>query len=248
MAKSWYFCPVRRPSARLRLICFPHAGGGATTFREWPAGLPPEIEVWAAQLPGREVRIRETPLASVSAAVPPLADGARELFEGPFALYGHSMGALLAYELARHLEAVANRSPVHLFVAGRQAPHVPDERKCLADLPDAELIEELRQLNGTPAAILENQEMLQLMLPTIRADFALVESYRWEAGQRLRCPLTAMAGLEDSSARPSGLDAWQEQTSAAFKRRMFPGGHFFPSTDEELVLRALAIDLRPALT
>ncbi len=241
----WIVCEQSRPLARLRLFCFPHAGGGALAFHGWSPCMPADVEVCAVQLPGRENRFHEAALRSWPALVDGLADAVRPQLQLPFALLGHSMGAILAFELAHALQTRWGLVPLHLFVAGRNAPQMPHEFDRLADLDDEQLIEELRQLNGTPQAVLEDRELMRVLLPLLRADFALCAAYRYVERQPLRCPITAVGGLHDPNTDPERLEAWRDQTTAAFAVRMVPGDHFFLATHRGLVARMIAENLIP---
>lgn len=238
---------VRPPASarppRLRLVCFPYAGGGAWTFRGWP-GVPADGEAWAVELPGHGARIAEPPVGDLEALVAPLARAIAPLADAPLALFGHSMGALLAFETARRLRAEAGVEPVHLFVAGREAPQLPEARPPAHGLPDEELVAVLRDLDGTPSEVLEDAGMMALMLPVVRADFRLVETYRYRAEAPLGCPITAIGGADDARVRPAMLAPWREHTRAAFALHLVDGGHFFLPRAAPLVSRALEDALR----
>ena len=165
----------------------------------------------------------------------------------PFAFFGHSMGALVGFELARKLMRDHNLSPVHLFVSGCSAPQMRPEHPVTYNLPDEELIEDLRRLEGTPGEVLEHPELLRLMLPLIRADFSVCQTYTYEDGARLGCPITAYTGIEDRDVTRQSVEAWGEQTTGRFVMRTFPGGHFFLNTSESVVLRMLWHELENIL-
>jgi medium-chain acyl-[acyl-carrier-protein] hydrolase len=211
-------------------------------YHKWPQALEDFAEVHAAQLPGRESRLREPPLTRLTELCAELARAVLPFLDGrPFAFFGHSMGALLAFELARKLARETGREPVHLFVSGRPAPQSPRERRTF-DLPEPEFIEELLSLNGTPREVLENAELRQLLLPTLRADFAACQTYEFEPGPPLGCPVTVFGGLQDEVGREQ-LEGWGEQTTAAFNLHMFPGDHFFLNTSQRPLLDLIARDL-----
>ncbi|MBV9927177.1 MAG: thioesterase [Acidobacteria bacterium] len=242
------FLPDRRatanPQAALRLFCFPYAGGSAQIYRQWPASLPAAVEVCPVQLPGRGNRLLEPPFTTMAEVVAYLSDAVGPFLDKPFAFFGHSMGAVISFELARSLRRARGVEPRHLFVSGRRAPQLPRTRPPIHQLPAPELIEELRRLNGTPREVLANAELMQLMLPVIRADFAVVSSFRYTAEPPLGCPITALGGLQDEDVPREHLEAWREQTSAACTVRMFAGDHFFLQSAEPLLLRVLARDLQ----
>ncbi len=229
--------------ARLRLFCFPYAGGGAYIFRDWSKGLPPTVEVCSVQLPGRQNRVKEAPLTCLSALVEKVAQAIRAYLDKPFALFGHSMGALVSFELARYLRREDGIEPVRLFVSGRAAPQLADERLPIYNLPTPEFTEKLRELNGTPEDVFEHPELMQLALPILRADFQLIETYAYSAETPLSYPIVAFGGLRDSEVSREHLEAWREQTIAGFSLRMFDGDHFFIQQAEPLLLRTLSQEL-----
>lgn len=238
----WLPALGRRPGARLRLFCFPYSGGGTTPFREWQALLPAAVEVSPVLLPGREARIGEPAFDRLPPLVAALDDALAPALDLPYAFFGHSVGALVAFELARALRRRGATPPVHLFVSAHPAPQLPDlDRR--HDLPEDALIAELRRFQGTPEEVLDNPELMRLVLPTLRRDFAVAETYEHAPEPPLDCPLTAFGGLADPRAGRAELVPWQKQTRAAFKLRMFPGGHFFLGSHRELVLQAIAGEL-----
>ncbi|HEX8500630.1 MAG TPA: alpha/beta fold hydrolase [Pyrinomonadaceae bacterium] len=242
-ASLWFRALNRHPRCRARLFCFPYAGGAAAVFRAWPAGLAPDVEVFPALLPGRGVRMSEPPLTRISSIVEHLAAEIRPHLDRPFALFGHSMGALVAFELARRLRAEAGVEPAHLFVSGCRAPHIPDPDPPVHDRADSEFIEHLRELNGTPAEALNHPQLMELMLPLLRADFEAVETYRYEAGAPLGCRVSVYGGLADTAVRREHLEAWREQTGGEFVLRMFDGDHFFIHQAAPQLLRTLDREL-----
>lgn len=239
--------PFRRANsaARVRLVCLPFAGGGAGAFRTWADGLPPTVEVCAVQPPGRETRFGERPYTRLAPLVASLAEVLVPLFDVPVAVYGHSMGALAAFELARELRRRGGPAPLRLIVSGRVAPHVPPRREPLHVLPDAEFRAELKRLNGTPAAVLDHDELMQVFLPVLRADFAAHETYEFREEPPLDCPILAATGAQDTLAPPEELDGWRRHTRAAFEARVLPGDHFFIQTHRAKFLHVLARALEP---
>jgi medium-chain acyl-[acyl-carrier-protein] hydrolase len=176
------------------------------------------------------------PLVEALAAALPLAGV-------PFAFFGHSMGALIAFELARELARRGRPGPLHLFVSGRRAPQVPDREEPLHRLPDPEFVVRLRELNGTPEEVLANGELMQLLLPLLRADFAVHETYEYRPGEPLAVPISALGGIADPEVRRDDLEAWRPETRGAFRLRMLPGDHFFLLSARRLVTEAVARDL-----
>lgn len=227
------------PDARLRLLCFPYAGRGASAFNSWKTRLPASIEVVPLQLPGRETRISEQPFLDMGAAVSAIAD-LEELFEPlPFAFYGHSMGATLAFQLTRELRRRGRRLPVALCVGGRLAPHLPNPRRVMHKLETGPFIEALRSFSGTPEEVLRNADLMDLLLPCIRADFQIAETYRPQAEVPLPCPIQAYCGDEDPEASVHEMREWGVHTKAGFDMTVIKGGHFFLHSAEEELLGIL---------
>jgi medium-chain acyl-[acyl-carrier-protein] hydrolase len=231
------------PKAKLRLFCFPYAGGSTLIYRKWPDTLAPAIEVCAVQLKGHGSRLLETPLKSMSQLIPELAEGLAPYLDKPCAFFGHSMGAVISFELARYLQEVNGFELTHLFVSGRRAPQLPNSDPYTFDLPEADFIEELHRLNGTPKEVFGNPDLMRLLVPLLRADFELIETYRYVPGSPLTCPMTAFGGLEDGDEVADLLYPWRELTDGPFSLRMFPGDHFFLNTADLELTDAIAQEL-----
>lgn len=224
----WIAYRKPRPAPRVRLYCFPYAGGAASVYRTWIDDLPEEIEVCPVQPPGREGRIREAPITSMDALVAAMDDGLRdELDRGPHAFFGHSLGAVAAYELARRRRDAGREEPVHLFASGHNAPGVPHEDEPIYGLPGPQFRERLRDLEGTPAEVLDHPELMELVEPLLRADFEVNETYRHRPGEPLSCPLTALGGSDDPEVPKRNLEPWERVTSGPFELVILPGNHFF---------------------
>ena len=239
----WLACPRPNPQARLRLFCFPYAGAGASVFYPWSSQLPGDIELWAVQPPGRENRLREALLTRLSPLVQTLAPILNPYLDRPFVLFGHSVGALVSFALARELRRQNYPLPKHLFVSGRRAPQTPALRPPIHQLPDAAFVAELRRYNGTPEVILQNRELLELFLPILRADLAISETYSYVPEAPLNFPISAFGGLEDEGVSRDRLAAWEEQSDRGFTLQMFPGGHFFFKSKPEALLKAISQQL-----
>lgn len=214
------------PNADIRLICLPHAGAGATAFKTWGNNLDPRIRACPVQPPGREKRRHEIPFTSAEALARDLAVAIAELVAGPYALFGHSTGAICAFQVVRELRAVGGLLPVHLFVSGRRAPQLPLERVDLAAMTVPELADFLKHLGGTPDEILADQDLLGALQPLLAADFAVNQEYQYSAEPPLAVPITAFAGTEDAGAVGDLMMPWQEQTRAGFALHELAGGHF----------------------
>lgn len=243
-AGSWVMMGKRKPMAILRLFCFPYAGGGALIYRSWAESLPDTVEICPVQLPGRENRMSETPFRKLSAVADMLTTVIRKYGDKPFAFFGHSMGAKIAFEVARRLRREGSRQPVHLFVSSSPAPHLPDSDRHFYNLPNPLFVDELRRLNGTPTDVLDHPELMDLILPMLRADFEVVQTYAYTKEAPLACPITAFGGLQDEEVEVTQLVAWDEHTTAPFTMRMFPGDHFFLNRKSSLLLPILARKLQ----
>ena len=240
--KPWILGSRTNLNARLRLFCFPSAGGGATAYYSWVSALAPEIEVCPVQLPGRENRLGERPFLDFSQLMQALSTALLPYLTRPFAFYGHSMGALISYGLARQLRQYHALMPEHLFISSYRAPQIPNS-ETLHLLTDAELASKVLEMDGTDPALMKNSELRQLLLPIMRADFSVCESYVHTAGESLACPITAFGGLQDSRVSQAALEAWREQTRGMFTLHMMHGGHFFLRGMQQPLLQMISQEL-----
>jgi surfactin synthase thioesterase subunit len=241
---QWIYRPKPRPEARVRLFCIPYAGAGASVFRTWPDDLPADVEVLAIQLPGRESRIREAPLGTLSDLLPKVSAVIAPLLDRPFAIWGHSMGALIAFELAREFRRRYALLPQHFWASARQAPHLPERRSPMRDLPAPEFISELtRRYDGVPREVLADSDLMKLFLPMLRADISIIETHCYIPEPPLDCPISAFGGLEDPLVREDELNAWRVHTLQQFQLRMLPGNHFFLQRSRMPLLKAILEDL-----
>ncbi|MEU0219699.1 alpha/beta fold hydrolase [Streptomyces sp. NPDC006265] len=229
------------PPGRIRLFCFPYAGGGASTFRGWAELLPDEIDVHAVQPPGREDRLFEDPVdtlqATLDAVVPELLEHSKE----PFALFGHSLGAIVCWEAARVLREEHDVEPMHMFLSGcRALPAVHDGRRDLHTLPEAELIEELRLMNGTPEEILRNADFMRMLLPTVRADYAMLSRYSFLPCKSPGAPVTVFGGANDPGVGMHHLQQWSELVEGELDSVVLPGDHFFLHASRQPLLAEMA--------
>lgn len=247
MTNPWLTIPTINRNPAARLFCFPYAGGGATIFRTWREHLPEAVAVCPVNLPGRESRIRERPRTDLDGLVEEIARAMLPQLDRPFALFGHSMGAVLAFEVTRRLRREYGASPAHLFVSGHRAPQIRERRRQTYDLPEPQFIRVLHNLNGTGGEVLKHPELLELMLPLLRADFMLCETYSFTPGPPLDCPLTALGGLLDTDVTHEHLDLWREQTTGRFTAQMLPGDHFFIRSEQALLLRVVSKELLRSL-
>jgi len=243
-SNQWFICPQPNSGAETRLFLFPYAGGGPPAFGKWPAALPFTVESWIAHYPGRGSRYQEPPLKELVALAERLAQAIQPVLDQPFAFFGHSMGALLAFELARQLQRQNLPQPDILFLSACGAPAIPDPRRAIHALPDAEFLVALQDFNGIPAEVVDSPELMELLLPALRADFEALEMYRYRASEpALDCRIVALGGLEDPGLDRERLEAWQQHSNAGFKALFFPGDHFFIHTAREAVVASVAAEL-----
>lgn len=238
----WLAARQANPNATVRLFCFPYAGGSEAVFRGWQEGLPDTIEVCPVQLPGRGARVKEQPFTDLSRLVEAASVGLISHLDKPFAIFGHSMGAIIAFELARRLRREYGQEPIHLFVSARCSPQTFIGRPALR-LSDSEFTAVLRGSEATPKEVLDDPELIGLLLPVLRADFAVGQPDGLSSGPLLSCPITAFGGIADPTTMRSCMEGWREHTSSRFMLRMLPGRHFFINTEKSLILSAIAREL-----
>ena len=231
------------PNAPIQLVCFPYAGGNASVFREWQRALP-DTELVAFEPAGRGRRFLEPPLRSMEAIASAASEALHRVIDRPFAIFGHSLGAIVGWEVGRQLSDAGVRPPLHLFVSGAAAPDDTARDRAIHSLPQTELIAELRKLNGTPPEILAHREMLELVLPSIRADFEASERYKYREGKPLSCPVTAFAGLEDTHISRKQVEGWRNHCDGHFSLHTIPGDHFFIHTAADAVTHVIQSTLR----
>jgi medium-chain acyl-[acyl-carrier-protein] hydrolase len=234
------------PNARCRLFCLPHSGSGASQFSLWKNSLPPILDICPIQLPGRENRLRETPFTQIRPIAENLAEALKPFLDRPYILYGFSLGALIAFELARQLRRQKVDPPVSLYALARPAPHLPQTKHPLHQLPDGIFVTELiRRYNGMSPLILQDRELMQLLLPTLRADFTALETYVYQDEGPLACPIRAFGGNLDTTATEDELRAWRLHTEASFELKVFPGDHFFVRNNQQAILRSISDQVTP---
>ncbi len=242
-ADSRWFRRFVAPSATRRVFCIPYAGGSARIYRNWHDWLAPDVEVVAVEPPGRGVHLREEPLDDADALVESLLVAVEPLLDVPFAFFGHSMGALVAFELSRRLVERGRTPPVHLFVSAMRAPHLEPREPVLSVLSDEEFLAAIRALEGTLPEVLEDRELLSIVLPVLRADFRLSETYRCRGIVPLPLPITVFGGLQDERIFRADLEAWQRHTAQRCLIRLLPGNHFFIHEYEHLIAASVLASL-----
>jgi medium-chain acyl-[acyl-carrier-protein] hydrolase len=237
--------------ARLRLFCFPYAGGRASIFRPWTDGLPSEIEVCSIQLPGREERLREPPYKRLGPLVEALVAAMVPYLDRPFAFYGHSMGALISFEVARLLRKEYDRHPVALHLAAFRAPQLPNPNIKIYHLP-TEVFKVVLRADGIPETILQSDELMQLMLPTLRADYEVCDTYEYREETALSCPFFLYCGQEDVRIREADMLGWPVHTLGESRMTMVPGSHLFLHVAQDMLLpeitQSVEMYLKPSLS
>lgn len=235
------------PGGAVRLVCLPHAGGSASLFFPMAKAFGPGVEVMAVQYPGRQDRRHEPGIDSVEEYADEIFAVLRQLDDRPLMLFGHSMGAVLAYEVALRLRRAGLPAPARLFVSGRRAPSRHHDEN-VHQAPDAEIVAELRRLGGPHQGMLADPEVLSLVLPAIRSDYRAIESYRHDATARLDCPVTVLVGDADPRVSIDEARAWAEHTTAPTEVEVFPGGHFYLIEQSSAVIGLIADRLSAAQT
>lgn len=245
MQHKWFV--YHRPSgAPVRLFCLPYAGGNAAIYRQWPDALMLDADVYPVELPGRGLRLSEPPLHELPPLVESLAQAMEPLLDRPFALFGYSMGSLISFELARFLRRQYGLSPVQIFVAAHRAPHLPDRDPFTHMLAEPEFLQKLQALGGTALQVLEHEELREVVLPFLRADFTICKTYTYRPDLPFDCPLLAFGGIDDLVVNRAEMEAWGAHTSGPFTFQLLPGNHFFLNTMQQHLLRAVAHALRQA--
>ncbi len=237
----WFFVPGS-PFFQLRLFCFTYAGGSCNFYCFWAKRFLGRIELWAFQPPGRGNRMKEKPIRRLDELVEVIVTSIDGFLDLPFVFFGHSLGSLIAFELTRRLRLRNARLPEHLFVSACSAPHLARKRKSIHLLGDEELIECIRSYGGTPQEVIGDPEMLKLVLPLIRADFEVYETWNYCHETPLSVPITVFGGTEDEIAT-TDLAAWREQTNVKFSKHMLPGGHFFIHSAEKQLIDILQMEM-----
>lgn len=245
----WISCTNTRRSAALRLFCFPFAGGSVAAYQPWgDLAAMHGIEICSIQLPGREERHSERPFRDIDTVTTALLPELIPWLDVPFAFFGHSMGSLVAYELARRLRAENHETPDHVFVSAHRAPHCPRSRPALHAMPDRQFCDALRMMGGTPSAVLEEPELRRLFFPTLRADLAITDNYRLAGADPLDCPITAFAGVRDPLVDMDEVMAWSASTSGGFDVEVLPAGHFFLREHARAIVARIASQLSPLIS
>ena len=236
MKNRWLVCPQPNLSASARLFIFPYAGGAPSSFNKWVADFPNEIEVSIVHYPGRGSRFNEPLIKELFVLVEEIANAIQSNLDKPFFFFGHSLGAVLAFEVARRITP----QPQILFVSACGAPQASNSKRPIHALPDSEFITSLQNLNGLPADVASNSELMEILLPALRADFEAVENYKYtSSNHQLDCPIIAFGGSDDSHVDRTHLDDWKNHTNGSFKSQYFSGDHFFINTARRSVIASM---------
>ena len=240
---SWIYQVRNNTKAKIRLFCFPYSGASATIYFSWLNEFPELIEICPIQFPGRGNRVSER----LKTSIHDLVEDAVESFEGfldkPYAFFGHSLGALFSFELTRKLREAGYLLPLHLFMSGHGAPHLPDTNPRIHDLPHEEFIQKLHELNGMTKDVLENKELMEMVEPVIRADFKMCESYIYHEQEPFHLPISAYGGIEDPFVSKQELESWQKHSDQRVVLRLFPGDHFYLNSSKFLLINSLAREM-----
>lgn len=226
-SRKWFPYSSAQPEMRLRLFCFPHAGGTARMYRSWQERFSPSIEIHAIQLPGHGSRLREQPFTAMDPMVEAIDKAICDQLDRPFAFFGHSLGALIGLELAHKLRSERKLEPYHLFIAACRPPHIPHIASITYNLPEEEFIASLRDLQGTPTEVLDNPELMDSLMPSLRADFQVLQTYRFTERETLGCPITVIGGTADREVQHTDLERWRDRSKGSFALHLLMASHFF---------------------
>jgi medium-chain acyl-[acyl-carrier-protein] hydrolase len=236
----WLVCSQPIPRADIRLFLFPYAGGVPAAFNKWPAEFPENIETNIVHYPGRGSRFNEAPIKELTVLVHEINQAILPLLDKPFIFFGHSMGGILAFELARQLDI----QPQILFISACGAPQLPNPNPPIHSLSDSEFLKSLQDFNGLPADAISNSELMQLLLPTLRADFEAIENYKYLSSEHhLTCPVIAFGGTDDAHVGRDRLEGWRHHTNSSFKSQYFSGDHFFINTARQSVIACMIAEI-----
>ena len=233
---KWFIIPKPNRNAELRLFCFPYAGGSSTTYLPWVNDLPDNVELIIVQPPGRNNRMFEPMHSNMTDLVNELIPIIPRLLNKPYIFFGHSLGSRIAFELLTQLQMLNHPLPQHFIASGSRGAQVPSTKKPTHHLPHDEFIAELQDLNGTPQAVLENQELTELFLPLLRADFKISETYCYSGKMILDCKISVLSGEDDIDITLANLQSWGELFTEEVEIHYLSGGHFFIESHRENVL------------
>lgn len=242
-----WICQLTPHDGELRVFCFPYAGGSPHTFANWRSAFSKRIGIYTVQLPGRGRRLEEPSLDRLVSLASPIAKAIGAMADRPYVLFGHSMGALLAFETARVLRQMGCVKPAQLIASAYGAPQLPRRQPPIHLLDQDAFVSHIREMGGTPAELFRHQELLDLVVPILRTDFAAIENYVYRPAAKLDTPIMALVGKTDAFVSIREMTAWQDQTEAPFSLHVFNGGHFFLHTAEVDLLRLMSAELTARL-
>lgn len=240
---KWFVCPQKNPEPEIRFFLFPYAGGGPSVFNKWSNEFPSNIEIQIVHYPGRGSRSTETAINSLPVLIEKLSQAIQPLLDKSFVFFGHSLGGLIAFELAKRLRTNELSQPKIIFISSCGAPQIPDPNPSIHTFPENEFINSLNKMNGIPQEILKNQELMNLILPILRADFELVETYEYISDEPLDCPIIAIGGLDDERISRERLEGWAAHTRVRFNSLYFPGNHFFINSAKGAVIETVLAEI-----
>lgn len=234
---NWFLSPQPKQDPELRILCFPYAGGSASTYMSWSKCLPENVELIAVQPPGRATRMFEPSFSNMDALIDELLKTITKMIARPYILFGHSLGSRVAFELMARCKKIGYRLPLHFIASGSRGPHIPTRKKTIYQLPDKEFIAALEELNGTPKEVLENDDLMSLCLPLLRADFELADTYTYSSDTVFDCPITVLGGQEDIEITNADLQSWGNFFSRSADVHILPGDHFFIESNKQFVIQ-----------
>ncbi len=236
--RNRWLIPIRQSGGVCRLLCIPYAGGASHIFYKWKTLLDDTIDAYSVQLPGRGKRLQEAAVTNLGEVVMPLAIALEPLLDKPLAIFGHSMGGLIAFELARQCRHLYGVLPIQLFLSGCRGPKQIGLDQAYSQLDDSAFLHAVNRYGSIPNEVFANADLQRIVLPALRADYSIIESYQYREDAPLDCPVAVFGGLQDTHVSTADLDAWEEQTTKAFQRHLMRGGHFF-LRDSEVELLAI---------
>jgi surfactin synthase thioesterase subunit len=239
MNSKWFVIPKPNPTASKTLICLPYAGGSASIYTSWADFLPNHVELVSIQPPGRANRMMETAIDNMAELVSELSLAITSIIQKPYVIFGHSLGSRVAFELIRSLKDLNQRQPDHFIASGNRPPHLQMQEKRLSELPKEKFFEELVNLDGTPREILQNQKLMALYEPILRADFKIGDDYRYQSEKKLECPTSIFGGLDDTGVSLEHLHQWQIHFDLPINIQQFNGDHFYLDNARDELLMSI---------
>ncbi|WP_196137568.1 thioesterase II family protein [Aliikangiella sp. G2MR2-5] len=248
ITSKWFLTPQRILDPQLRVFCFPYAGGSASTYIPWAKKLPYNVELVAVQPPGRSSRILEEPYTDMNELITSLFPEFVNLTDKPYILFGHSLGSRVAFELAKKCLQEKVNLPLHFFASGSRAPFIPCREEPIYNLPDNEFVDRLRTLNGTPAEVLQNKELMELCIPLLRSDFKIADTYLANTETVIPLSASVLSGTNDIEITSEDLNAWKKVFSKIDELKYIEGDHFFIESNRDSVIDFVNSTINKTLT